>query len=156
MAETGLMLPAAVLASCIRQQRESMRYSQRNRPENHFKLRLLNILAFWNEECVAPHPTVARIKGWNYKLQGALTKIFVETLVRLIRTQSTGVGIELIEGLRFLASLLLACTGRTEGGEKIQPFKRFKSRLFSTIFGVFLLPYRTLPYHTESIVILYP
>ena len=63
----------------------------------------------------------------------------------------TGVGMEVIEGLRFLAG-----TGRTEGGQKTQPFKRFHSRLFSTIFGVFLLPYRTLPYHTESIVILYP
>ena len=42
----------------------------------------------------------------------------------------TGVGMEVIEGLRFLASLPLAGTGRNEGGEKTQPFKRFHSRLF--------------------------
>ena len=42
----------------------------------------------------------------------------------------TGVEMEVIEGLRFLASLLFAGTGRTEGGEKTQPFKRFHSRLF--------------------------
>ena len=42
---------------------------------------------------------------------------------------STGVGMEAIEGLRFLASLPLASTGRTEGGKKTQPFKRFHSRL---------------------------
>ena len=42
----------------------------------------------------------------------------------------TGVGIDAIEGLRFLASLPLAGTGRTEGGEKTQPFNRFHSRLF--------------------------
>ena len=46
----------------------------------------------------------------------------------------TGVGMEVIEGLRFLASLPLAGTGRTEGGEKTQPFKRFHSRLFSVQF----------------------
>ena len=34
---------------------------------------------------------------------------------------------EVIEGLRFLASLPLAVTGRTEGGEKTQPFNRFHS-----------------------------
>ena len=38
---------------------------------------------------------------------------------------------EAIEGLRFLASLPLAGTGRTEGGEKMQPFNRFHSRLFT-------------------------
>ena len=37
---------------------------------------------------------------------------------------------EAIEGLRFLASLPLAGTGRTEGGEKMQPFNHFHSRLF--------------------------
>ena len=37
---------------------------------------------------------------------------------------------EAIEGLRFLASYSLAGTGRTEGGEKTQPFNRFHSRLF--------------------------
>ena len=37
---------------------------------------------------------------------------------------------EPIEGLRFLASLPLAGTGRTEGGKKTQPFNRFHSRLF--------------------------
>ena len=37
---------------------------------------------------------------------------------------------EAIEGLRFLASLPLAGTGRTEGGEKTQPFNHFHSRLF--------------------------
>ena len=42
---------------------------------------------------------------------------------------STGVGMEVIEVLRFLSSLPLAGTGRTEGGEKTQPFKRFHSRL---------------------------
>ena len=42
-----------------------------------------------------------------------------------------GVGMEAIEGLRFLASLPLAGTGRTEGGEKTQPFNRFHSRLFT-------------------------
>ena len=44
----------------------------------------------------------------------------------------TGVGMETIEGLRFLASLPLAGTGRTEGGEKTRPFKRFHSHLFIT------------------------
>ena len=40
---------------------------------------------------------------------------------------------EVIEGLRFLASLPLAGTGRTKGGEKMQPLKRFYSRLFKYI-----------------------
>ena len=44
---------------------------------------------------------------------------------------STGVGMEVIERLRFLASLPPAGTGRTKGGEKTQPFKRFHSRLFT-------------------------
>ena len=48
------------------------------------------------------------------------------------RLVHTGVGMEVIEGLRFLASLPLACTGRTEGGEIMQPFYRFHSRLFTT------------------------
>ena len=39
-------------------------------------------------------------------------------------------GMEAIEVLRFLASLPLAGTGQTEGGEKTQPFNRFHSRLF--------------------------
>ena len=43
---------------------------------------------------------------------------------------------EAIEGLRFLASLPLAGIGRTEGGEKTQPFNRFHSRLFTSISGV--------------------
>ena len=43
----------------------------------------------------------------------------------------TGVGMEAIEGLHFLASLPLAGTGRTKGGEKTQPFNRFHSRLFT-------------------------
>ena len=43
----------------------------------------------------------------------------------------TGVGMEAIEGLCFLASLPLAGTGQTEGGEKTQPFNRFHSRLFA-------------------------
>ena len=47
----------------------------------------------------------------------------------------TGVGMEAIEGLHFLASLLLAGTGLTEGGEKTQPFNRFHSRLFSTLWA---------------------
>ena len=42
----------------------------------------------------------------------------------------TGVGMEAIEGLRFLASLPLAGIGQTEGGEKTQPFNPFHSRLF--------------------------
>ena len=42
----------------------------------------------------------------------------------------TGVGMEAIEGLRFLASFPLAGTGWTEGGKKTQPFNRFHSRLF--------------------------
>ena len=42
----------------------------------------------------------------------------------------TGVGMEMIEGLHFLASLSLAGNGRTEGGEKTQPFNRFHSCLF--------------------------
>ena len=41
-------------------------------------------------------------------------------------------GTEAIEGLRFLAFLPLYRTGRTEGGEKMQPFNRFHSRLFTT------------------------
>ena len=45
----------------------------------------------------------------------------------------TGVGMEAIEGLCFLASLPLAGTGRTEGGEKMQPFNRFHSRLFKFV-----------------------
>ena len=45
----------------------------------------------------------------------------------------TGVGMEAIEGLRFLASLPLAGTGRTKGGEKTQPFNRFHSRLFTIL-----------------------
>ena len=43
----------------------------------------------------------------------------------------TGVGMDAIEGLRFLASLPLAGTGRTKGGEKTQPFNCFHSRLFT-------------------------
>ena len=46
---------------------------------------------------------------------------------------STGVGMEAIEGLRFLASLPLAGTGRIEGGEKTQPLNRFHSRLFRSV-----------------------
>ena len=46
-------------------------------------------------------------------------------------------GIEATEGLHFLASLPLAGTGRTEGGEKTQHFKRFHSRLFSFFIGDF-------------------
>ena len=42
----------------------------------------------------------------------------------------TGVGMDAIESLRFVASLPLAGTGRTEGGEKTQPFNRFQSLLF--------------------------
>ena len=41
-----------------------------------------------------------------------------------------GLGMEAIEGLCFLASLPLASTGWTKGGEKTQPFNRFHSRLF--------------------------
>ena len=42
---------------------------------------------------------------------------------------------EVIEGLRFLASLPLAGTGRTEGDEKMLPFNRFHSRLFKLCRG---------------------
>ena len=55
-------------------------------------------------------------------------------LSKMCKTEiSTGLGMEAIEGLRFLASLPLAGTGhgRTEGGEKTQPFNRFHSRLFT-------------------------
>ena len=41
---------------------------------------------------------------------------------------------EAIKGLRFLASLPLAGTGRTEGDEKMQPFNSFHSRLFTFEF----------------------
>ena len=41
---------------------------------------------------------------------------------------------EAIEGLRFLASLPIAGTGRTERGEKMQPFNCFHSRLFTNIY----------------------
>ena len=55
-------------------------------------------------------------------------------LSKMCKTErSTGLGMEAIEGLRFLASLPLAGTGRTEGGEKTQPFKRFHSHLFTHI-----------------------
>ena len=40
---------------------------------------------------------------------------------------------EAIEGLRFLASLPLVSTGRTEGSNKTQPFNRFHSRLFKAL-----------------------
>ena len=53
----------------------------------------------------------------------------------VVNDRSTGVGMEAIEGLRFLASLPLAGTGRTEGAEKTQPFNRFHSRLFITMNG---------------------
>ena len=43
----------------------------------------------------------------------------------------TGMGMEVIEGLRFLAFLPLAITGQTEGGEKTQPFNRLHSLLFT-------------------------
>ena len=43
-------------------------------------------------------------------------------------------GWEVMEGLRFLASLPLAGTGQREGGEKTQPFNRFQSRLGIKIF----------------------
>ena len=55
-------------------------------------------------------------------------------------TFRTGVGMEAIEGLRFLASLPLAGTGRTEGGEKTQPFYRFHSRLFTQFSVAACLP----------------
>ena len=51
---------------------------------------------------------------------------------------------EAIEGLRFLASLPLAGTGRTEGGEKTQPFNRFHSRLFTPLSKPLLLQTRTV------------
>ena len=54
----------------------------------------------------------------------------------------TGVEMEAFEGLHFLASLPLAGTGRTEGGEITQPFNRFHSRLFiwsARLYGQFSL-----------------
>ena len=47
----------------------------------------------------------------------------------LCTVDCNGVGSEAIERLRFLASLPLAGTGRSEAGEKTQPFNRFQSRL---------------------------
>ena len=43
-------------------------------------------------------------------------------------------GSEVIERLRFLASLPLAGTGQREGGEKMQPFNRFQSRLGTVLY----------------------
>ena len=57
---------------------------------------------------------------------------FQEWLVEILR-HSTKLGMEAIEGLRFLASLPLAGTGRTEGGVKTQPLNRFHSRLFTML-----------------------
>ena len=56
----------------------------------------------------------------------------ISSIVLHLETKETLVcrSIIAIEGLRFLASLPLAGTGRTEGGEKTQPFNRFHSRLF--------------------------
>ena len=45
-------------------------------------------------------------------------------------------GMEAIEGLRFLASLPLDGTGRTEAVEKTQPFNRFHSRLFTIVLSI--------------------
>ena len=42
-------------------------------------------------------------------------------------------GTDAFEGLRFLASFGPPGTGRTEGREKTQPFKRIRSRLFTCI-----------------------
>ena len=42
---------------------------------------------------------------------------------------NNGVESEVIERLRFIASLALAGTGQRKGGEKMQPFNRFQSRL---------------------------
>ena len=56
-----------------------------------------------------------------------LTDTFSEPYHRIILHDCTGVGMEAIEGLRFLSSLPLAGTGQTEGGEKTQPFNRFHS-----------------------------
>ena len=49
---------------------------------------------------------------------------------------------EAIEGLRFLASLPLASTGPTEGGEKTQHFNRFHSRLFRHPTQIWHMLYR--------------
>ena len=62
-----------------------------------------------------------------------LTDTFSEPYHRIILHDCTGVGMEAIEGLRFLSSLPLAGTGRTEGGEKTQPFNRFHSSLFTCV-----------------------
>ena len=56
-------------------------------------------------------------------------------LVRPVRP-FTGVGMEAIEGLRFLASLPLAGTGRTEGGQKTQPFNHFHSHPVIRMFCI--------------------
>ena len=47
----------------------------------------------------------------------------------------TKTGLEVIERLGFLASFPLPSTGKTEGGEKTQPFNHFQSRL-GTLFPI--------------------
>ena len=47
-----------------------------------------------------------------------------------ISSKCNSLGREAIEGFRFLASFGPLGTGRTEGREKTQPFKRIHSRLF--------------------------
>ena len=57
---------------------------------------------------------------------------------------------EAIEGLRFLASLPLAGTGQTKGGEKSQPFNRFHSRLFISAAELLVCPKEIFCHQTQS------
>ena len=56
-------------------------------------------------------------------------------VVSLVNFPHNGIGSEAIERLHFLASLPLAGTVQREGGEKMQPFNRFQSRLGSWTTG---------------------
>ena len=58
-------------------------------------------------------------------------------------------GMEVIEGLRFLASLPLAGTGRTEGGEKTQPFNRLHSLLFTAAAVLYVKDMHLVPLQEE-------
>ena len=57
---------------------------------------------------------------------------------------------EAIEGLRFLASLPLAGTGRTEGGKKMQPFHRFHSCLFNSSLALIQISRKCRPDSCET------
>ena len=78
----------------------------------------------------------------------------ISSIVLHLETKETLVcrSIIAIEGLRFLASLHLAGTGQTEGGEKTQPFNRFHSRLFIRLWYISLQIHAQLVsyFHTLS------